>query len=199
MPGNMTHKTLTIIGLVAVLFGSACDGSRAVFGEEKEAPDEFAVYERAPLSLPPDFGLRPPKPGANRPQTVQPRNDAKEALLGRKKATAALTSDPDLSPGMVALIRRSGGDRADPNIRLLVNKETDVISGGDENFVDSILFWRNNKMHRGAVLDPEIEERRMRMEKAKGESVVDDTPQIRRKSGASSRKDGEGFWGSLFD
>ena len=31
-------------------------------------PDEFAVESRAPLTVPPDFDLRPPEPGAPRPQ-----------------------------------------------------------------------------------------------------------------------------------
>ncbi len=32
------------------------------------SPDEFAVESRAPLTIPPDFDLRPPQPGAPRPQ-----------------------------------------------------------------------------------------------------------------------------------
>jgi hypothetical protein len=38
---------------------SGCDSAREVFGYNKQAPDEFQVYARAPLSLPPDYNLRP--------------------------------------------------------------------------------------------------------------------------------------------
>ncbi|MBR82941.1 MAG: beta-barrel assembly machine subunit BamF, partial [Magnetovibrio sp.] len=37
-----------------------CDSVRKSFGGGKNAPDEFVVYKRPPLSLPPEYGLRPP-------------------------------------------------------------------------------------------------------------------------------------------
>jgi hypothetical protein len=41
---------------------------KQAIGIEPTSPDEFAVESRAPLTIPPDFDLRPPQPGANRPQ-----------------------------------------------------------------------------------------------------------------------------------
>ena len=43
-------------------------------------PDEFAVESRAPLTIPPDFDLRPPAPGATRPQEVSAASKAKTAI-----------------------------------------------------------------------------------------------------------------------
>lgn len=200
------HPTLFVI--VGALLVAACTGERAVFSEEKAAPDEFAVYSRAPLSLPPDFGLRPPKPGATRPQVIAPRNDAREALFGSRPATQqrpveAGRGNGDLSPGMKALIRLSGGDRAEPNIRDLVNRETASLSGvGDEEIVDKILFWRDSGGIKGAVLDPDAEERRLRRKKVEGESTIETGPAIKRRgddAGGSRRGEEKGFWGSLFD
>ena len=184
---------------------SACESERSVFGEGKRAPDEFAVYSRAPLSLPPDFGLRPPKPGADRPQVVAPRNDARKALLeGSTASSSPRTADESLSPGMMALLKQAGADQAEPEIRTLVNRETFLLSGGgDENFVDSILFWRNDQNLKGVAINPGQEERRMRLEESVNDAVVDPTPTIQRRGGggAPERKDGsdKGFWGSLFD
>ena len=48
--------------LVSVIALTGCEETKRVFGKTKEAPDEFAVYRRAPLSLPPDSDLRPPTP-----------------------------------------------------------------------------------------------------------------------------------------
>ncbi len=194
--------------LVAVFFAlgltSACESERSVFGEEKKAPDEFAVYSRAPLSLPPDFGLRPPKPGADRPQVVAPRNDARKALLGNSTPPPApKAGDENVSPGMMALLKQSGADQAEPDIRTLVNRETFLLSGGgDESFVDSILFWRKDQLSKGAVIDPALEERRMRKAKSKGDAVFDPTPTIQRQAGGQSNRDSgesKGFWGGLFD
>jgi hypothetical protein len=41
-----------------------CDSIREAAGITKEPPDEFAVVTKAPLVIPPDYNLRPPKPGA---------------------------------------------------------------------------------------------------------------------------------------
>jgi hypothetical protein len=49
-------------GMAFVLVG--CDSIREAAGVTKEPPDEFAVVTKAPLVMPPDYNLRPPKPGA---------------------------------------------------------------------------------------------------------------------------------------
>ena len=51
-----------------------CSDLRAALGMDRAGPDEFAVESRAPLLIPPDFDLRPPQPGAPRPQEVPPPN-----------------------------------------------------------------------------------------------------------------------------
>ncbi|MEE1554691.1 MAG: DUF3035 domain-containing protein, partial [Alphaproteobacteria bacterium] len=61
-------KFLTIIGTAALLSGlSACDTFKEQVGLTKNAPDEFTVLAKAPLVMPPDFSLRPPRRGAQRP------------------------------------------------------------------------------------------------------------------------------------
>ncbi len=205
----MTNRTALFFSLLAAtLILNGCSSSENnVFGEEKAAPDEFAVYSRAPLSLPPDFGLRPPKPGATRPQTVMPRNEAKEALLSNSVQTQPKPSPEsqiDQTPGVRALLINAGAENADPNIRNIVNNETAALSGvGDENFADSILFWRKGDGGlRGAVIDPAVEERRMRQKQAQGDAIEEEAPSptIQRRGGGESRpEDDKGFWGGLFD
>jgi hypothetical protein len=66
---------------VAALFLLAgCTGFKQVVGLEAQAPDEFAVESRAPLTIPPEYDLRPPAPGAPRPQEVSPSATAQQAL-----------------------------------------------------------------------------------------------------------------------
>lgn len=208
--GKMTNKITIALGLVVAGFvlNGCTSQENNVFGEEKAAPDEFAVYSRAPLSLPPNFGLRPPKPGATRPQTVMTRNEAKEALLssgGKAPPKASQTSaldDANLTPGVRALLSNTGADKANPEIRSLVNSETAALSGGvDENFADSLLFWRKQEGLKGAVIDPAVEERRIRRKNSEGEAVEESpVPKIQRQGGGSSRvEEDKGFWGSLFD
>src|SRR5258708_19942516 len=63
------------VAALAVAMLAGCGGdTRKVLGLDKVAPDEFKIVNRAPLSLPPDYALRPPDPRALRPpaQTIPP-------------------------------------------------------------------------------------------------------------------------------
>ena len=50
---------LVISLLLTVSLLSACGLTREDLGVDKNAPDEMLVISRAPLSVPPEFGLRP--------------------------------------------------------------------------------------------------------------------------------------------
>ena len=63
---------------------------------DRVGPDEFAVESRAPLTIPPEFDLRPPQPGAPRPQDVTAAERARKVIDTAgpgepgKQATSAL-------------------------------------------------------------------------------------------------------------
>src|SRR5215468_11844115 len=63
----------------ALLISGSTDLKKAI-GLEKAAPDEFAVESRAPLEMPPDFDLRPPQPGATRPQEKAADQQARKVI-----------------------------------------------------------------------------------------------------------------------
>lgn len=90
------------LGLVAVL-GAAmalggCEGVRNSLGLGKNAPDEFQVVSRAPLSLPPDYNLRPPAPGTPRPQEGTARDQAEDVVFGSSSQPATGESVPTAAP-----------------------------------------------------------------------------------------------------
>src|SRR5579871_3724525 len=66
------------------------------FGLTRDAPDEFMVTTRAPLSMPPDFQIRPPRPGASRPQEESESSAAEAALVPQAALT---TSQAGMTPG----------------------------------------------------------------------------------------------------
>lgn len=70
------------IFLVAAGLLAGCSEARQAMGLGKRAPDEFTVVKRAPLSLPPEYALRPPEPGAPRPQEPSPTAQARQQVLG---------------------------------------------------------------------------------------------------------------------
>jgi len=48
-----------IISSLTIIMLSACGVTRDDLGLQKETPDEMMVVSRAPLSIPPEFDLRP--------------------------------------------------------------------------------------------------------------------------------------------
>lgn len=50
----------------ALILSSCGDSTKRALGLARIAPDEFAVVKSAPLSQPPDFKLRPPRPEIGR-------------------------------------------------------------------------------------------------------------------------------------
>ena len=176
---------LTAAGLALSACGQTDNISR-VFGLTRDAPDEFTVTTQAPLSVPPDFRLRPPEPGAPRPQAVS-APQAAEAALAPGIALAGPDTAP-LTPGQQALIE-AAGPAAPAGIRRAVNAQAarDVPGQG---FTDKLLFWRSTPPA-GVVVDPAKEAQRLRQAAALGQHVTaGDTPIIQPRQG--------GLFGGLF-
>lgn len=115
---------LSVLLLAFVLAG--CGTLRKIAGSEKNPPDEFKVVSKPPLILPPEYNLRPPRPGEPAAQNLQPSVRLEQAL---PQGRASLP--PAASPGEQALLRLiSAGGRASPNVRSTVGDETIVVEKG---------------------------------------------------------------------
>jgi hypothetical protein len=184
----MARKLTTNIFKIALLGGlalgvSGCESTRETFGLNKQSPDEFAVVSRAPLSLPPDFTLRVPDPGAPRPQTGSTTDQARRILVGEDPNVVKRDiTEGTRSRGQVALLSASGAQYADPEIRNTVDRETSIFISESEGVVDDLLFWQE-KPEFGTVVDPAAEAKRIRDQQALGDNVAGgaETPVIERK------------------
>jgi hypothetical protein len=168
--------------MLAVLALSACSDVKRSLGYEKAPPDEFQVVQRAPLSMPPDFSLRPPQPGATRPQEGTTRDQALRVLSGQRVTTPISTAGR--TQGDVTLLKRFGAESIQPDIRVLVNKESQSIAEAEKSFTDRLVFWRKPEQS-GVVVDPVKESQRLRENQALGKSVSEgQTPRIERRKKA---------------
>ena len=198
-------RSILAVAAVTLLLGlGGCDQTTVVkeaLGLAKSSPDEFQVVSRAPLSLPPDFNLRPPQPGVPRPQEEAPRQQAQAAVFGNAGvstggapaggtegflsaggAFAAETGGG--SPGEVALLERAGAVGVDPTIRQVVDRETAEEVESDTQFVDRLVFWQKSAPP-GQVVDPVKEQQRLEENAALGKPVTEgDTPVIIRRKRA---------------
>ena len=142
-------------------------------------PDEFAVVTRAPLALPPDYALRPPAPGARRPQEAEIRNQVRRTLI--QSATRSVTLADKASQGETALLLRMGADQADPAVRGAVDAESAALADASTGFIDRIIFWRQPEPP-GEVVDATQEAQRLESNAALGKPpAAGATPTIERR------------------
>ncbi len=166
----------------AALALSGCGQVREAFGQDKQAPDEFQVVARAPLSLPPDYSLRPPQPGAARPQEVAPRDQAAATIFGN--TTEGPATVEAASSGEAAFLDNAGAAGVDPQIRELVDAETKIEIEQDQQFIDELIFWRDPDAP-GVVIDPQKEQQRLQENAALGKPVTEgESPVVIRKKRA---------------
>jgi hypothetical protein len=85
-PARTVKALLACSALAASV--AACGGG-GLLDTGKRAPDEFAVYSRAPLSLPPGYNLRPPAPGSTVDDPLGARREARAALVGESAAASS--------------------------------------------------------------------------------------------------------------
>ena len=186
---NIKKSVLQMLfGLIIGTFGlGGCENAKETIGLAKQAPDEFAVVTRAPLNIPPKFDLRPPKPGAKRPQKVTPTSKARTILLRKnslrektEKTNAAIASGR-FSNGEIAFLQRAGALDADSSIRQIVDKEISVLAEVDNSILRKVIFWRKDEKS-GVLVDAEKEAKRIRQVVAEGEPITKgETPVIVRK------------------
>ncbi len=127
-------KILTLALLAASAAALSGCGIGKALGDNKNAPDEFAIATKAPLVVPPDYALRPPKPGEARPQELSPSERAREVLLG--DTAAAPPSD-----GEQFLLRKAGALNANSNIRNILNAEVGARGDKERSLANQLIFW----------------------------------------------------------
>lgn len=173
---------LGILLVLLMVFGlGACDAAMRAATGEKRAPDEFAVYKRPPLSLPPEFGLRPPEPGRERPDSQAPRDAARAAVLGQSGRQVQTRPLGNETPGLLALLERTGATNTNPEIRSVVDRETLSLSEEDRRLIDKLIFWIDDAEYPGTVVNATEEQRRLLETQALGKPINDGkSPEIKR-------------------
>jgi hypothetical protein len=172
----------------AMLSLSGCGGGvRQALGMTKQSPDEFQVVSHAPLTLPPDYSLRAPDPGAPRPQEGTAAQQGLTAVVANNSAAGttptlgapsdAGSGDPQ-SSGEVALLQSAGAANINPNIRQEIDAETAAQVQRDKGLIERLVFWRTPEPY-GTVVDPVAESKRLQENQAQGKPVTEgETPII---------------------
>lgn len=166
--------SLAFVALVATGFALVgCSGQEVErdFGLVRDAPDEYTVTTRAPLSMPPDARIAPPTPGADRPQEQSTRTQALETLA---PDVALQGANGGPSPGQAALVQDAGTAAAAPP-----GTGRGELDHPGASFVNELMFWRGGGKP-GTLVDTEAEKRRLQQNAALGRSPTDGaTPTVK--------------------
>ncbi len=163
-----------LVGALVVGLG-ACQQIREEIGLDKTSPDEFRVVANAPLAIPPDYNLRPPAPGAARPQAGNPTDQARVAVFGRDGRVDPSTQNGQAVPDQ-AFLSDAGANSTQANIRQVVDDETQTINTENSDFVETLVFWKEPDP-KGDIVDAGAEADRIRETQALGQPVTTgDTP-----------------------
>ena len=200
---------LAILG--SVLAGAAgCDSIRDAAGITKNPPDEFAVVTKAPLVIPPDFNLHPPKPGAAPTNQSSPTDSAQAALFGQDDPAAVAAGLPNtFSPGEKTLLANSGAASADHGIRSQIAADAKAMTTANQSFTDELLFRSAPDPNLGNPVNADAEHDRIVAQKTDGQTPITGQAATKKdpQEGATIDKgndrkpsdDDSGWLGGLFD
>ena len=136
--------SLILAGGVAI---SGCSSATKALGIKQSAPNEFNILTKAPLVVPPEYNLRPPRVGESSYENNYTQKAAREALVGDIDA-----AEP--SRGEQYLLAKAKAPRANQEIRVEIDGQNSV-ERKTESFTDQILRRAN------APLNAEAEAKRL--------------------------------------
>ncbi|MFO1243437.1 MAG: DUF3035 domain-containing protein [Rickettsiales bacterium] len=137
----MTLRTYHILPVLLLLAACGGDDVKETLGLDHDAPDEFTVVSRPPLTVPKEFYLVPPTQGdasnfgedtshVARQQLTGKAPDANDMTLEEAQRGLADTAAPVVqssslgTPGESSLLRNAGAEHADPDIRNKLYSDT---------------------------------------------------------------------------
>lgn len=116
---------------------AGCESVSKTLGMTHHQPDAMLVDKNPPLSIPENYRLVKPTPGARNPFKSTPEEEAKK-LLGYEnpKGTSSAKAETHLVSGI------EKKHKAEANIRELVDKDANINRNVPDKLVDAVTSWR---------------------------------------------------------
>lgn len=189
LSARFTYRLKAVRPLLAIaglaLLVSGCSSLRSMVGLDKDPPDEFQVVNRAPLSMPPDYGLRAPQPGASRPQETSTADQARQIVIDRQAGSNSIQPAAGRSASETALLKQAGALNVNPGIRREIDTDASMLADADNRWIDNLMFWKKPSDN-ASVVDAEKESARLRENAALNKPANSgETPTIKKKSSGS--------------
>lgn len=128
----MMKRFLLLALMIAPL--AACGTLKDTFGFTKRPPDEFQVITKAPLVIPPDFTLRPPRTSEAAQVQFSSSLAARNLLFGDTGANEpASLSEKNL-------LARAGAEGDNSEIRLTIDNESRQTKDAQPSLIERLSF-----------------------------------------------------------
>ncbi len=178
----MTKTHILLIAVLSVAL-TGCSQMREQLGLNRNSPDEFTVVKRAPLSLPPEYNLRPPGAEGNTSltQVNSDRETVKRAVFGAN----GNVEDDTPKDAETALLKNIGAKQANPDIRKILDQESGYVVFEERTTIDRILRRDPNGNVKESLVDPKAEAERIKTNAEEGRPVNEgDVPVIEKRETA---------------
>jgi hypothetical protein len=149
-----------VLAVMAMALGLAgCGAGQDIAQIMGTAPNaDTAPVKGQPLTVPPDYDLRPPRGGGERTKAAEASRRARNTVVGTNTVAATAATGPTAATGAAgrtagesALLRRaSAGEAVDPAVRNKVNAETEVDQEQEKAFVDKLVKYKDNDQSQGS-------------------------------------------------
>jgi len=140
-----SNAWMCLVAIGAALALAGCNGKPQPLGMTQGSPDQFQSVAHMPLTVPPDYNVRPPAPGAPSPQegttAAQPQTPLSANSDGTAPATGDAANEPAQSAGEVALLQNAGAAGIDPGIRAQIDTETAAQVERDQGLISRLVLW----------------------------------------------------------
>ncbi|HPF24540.1 MAG: DUF3035 domain-containing protein [Hyphomonas sp.] len=127
-----TQLSLLALGAACLTTAACSSGASGA-----RTPDEFRVVTKAPLTVPPDYSLRPPGAGQSVPAEVEAAQSDNVSAFGSSSGTNASASER-------ALVASAGANAVSPMIRTQLDYESTKTIRKSTSIADRVLFWRKD-------------------------------------------------------
>lgn len=123
------RRVLPFAVLIAAGALAACNNNNDLPGRGYMPTGETTVSQSVPLTVPPNFGLRP-----------EPEIEATDStVIAQQQITVVDTALATGTAGEQSLLTRSGVQQADPGIRDVLNRENALLAD-DPELTEALLF-----------------------------------------------------------
>lgn len=150
----MRHRAVFLLPLLLAACGQA-NSAREVLGLNREAPDEFQVVSRPPLSVPREFNLIPPSDDADLDLGGRTDQQARSLMIGKdvsgdakslehaeqglaETAVPVVQSGELESPGESAFLKNVGALEADSTIRSKLSQEVNAQAADEPSLLEKL-------------------------------------------------------------